>query len=199
MSIPVKVKNYLKKTGLDFELIEHKKVYTAYDLAQTTRSELKNIAKTLFIKADSDYYLVVLGANRRLNIPKLKKLLKAKKVKMASEKQMAKKLKIKPGAITPFGGLYDIGLVLDGPLSKVKKAFFGAGSFTESLLIKMKDFIKKEEPVIGTIGKAAKLKVQYKKKPKKKKKKRKSKKKKFRKRKKTAKKRKRKKKRKKRK
>ncbi len=160
MSIPAKIKNYLTKNKLKFEIIKHKTVFTAYDLAQTTQLKLNQIGKTLFVKADKDYYLILLPGNRRLNIPKLKKILKAKKVSIVKEKEMAKELKIKPGAITPFGSLYKVGVVVDNSLTKVTDALFGAGSFTESLRIKLKDYLKMEEPVKGDIGENAGLKIQ---------------------------------------
>jgi len=171
MSIPSKIKKFLEKNKINFEIISHKKVYTAYDLAQTTRTKLDWIVKTLFVKVDKDYYLVLLPASRRLNFSKLKKLLKAKKIKIASEKEMAKRLKIKPGAITPFASIYGLKAVLDNTLKKVKAPLFGTGSFTESLRLKIKDFITKEEPIFGVISDSAGLKLQVKKITKKKKKK----------------------------
>lgn len=162
MPIPAKIKNYLIKKKLKFEIVKHKTVYTAYDLAQTTRSRLEQIGKTLFVKADRDYYLILLPGHRRLNIPKLKKILKAKKISIVKEKEMAKKLKIKPGAITPFGSLYKLGVVVDKSLAGVTEALFGAGSFTESLRFKIKDYLKTEEPLKGDIGENAGLKIQAK-------------------------------------
>lgn len=162
MSIPAKIKNYLTKNKLKFEILKHRTVYTAYDLAQTTKMKLAEIGKTLFIKADKDYYLVVLPASRRLNIQKLKKLLKAKKISIARENEMKTKLKIKPGAITPFGSLYRIGVVLDRSLTRISHGLFGAGSFTESIRLKMKDYLKAETPTTGDIGEAANLKIQAK-------------------------------------
>jgi hypothetical protein len=91
---------------------------------------------------------------------KLKKLLKAKKVSIAKESEMKKKFRVKPGAITPFGSLHKVGVVLDKTLLETKEALFGAGSFTESLRLKIKDFINAEEPIVGSVGKASGLKVQ---------------------------------------
>lgn len=162
MSIPAKIKNYLTKNKLKFEILKHKTVYTAYDLAQTTRLKLEQIGKTLFVKADKDYYVVLLPGHRRLNLPKLKKILKAKKVSIVKEKEMAVRLKIKPGAITPFGSLYKVGVVVDSSLAKVTDALFGAGSFTESLRVKVKDYLKMEDPVKADIGESAGLKIQAK-------------------------------------
>jgi Ala-tRNA(Pro) deacylase len=108
------------------------------------------------VKADKDYHLVVLSAHRRLNLAALKKLLGAKKITIARESDMAREMKVKPGALTPFGKLHKLNVVVDKGLLKTQKALFGAGSFTESVRMKMKDFVKSEEPTVGNISEAPK-------------------------------------------
>lgn len=168
MSIPKNVLNYLDRLGVAYERIEHRTVFTAYDLAQTLRRDLKEIAKTLLVKVDQGYAIVVLPASAKLDFAKLKKLLKAKKVSIAGEGDMQKKFKVKPGAMTPFGALHKVPVVVDRALMKTGSALFSAGSFTESLRLKVKDFIKGEQATVGPIGVSAGLKLQPAAKPKKK-------------------------------
>ncbi len=156
MPIPAKVQNYLKKLKIKNEVVEHKTVFTVYDLAQTLKIKMNTIVKTLLIKADKEYKLVVLPAHRRLNIEAVKKLLGAKKVSIAKESDMAREMKVKPGALTPFGQLHKLGVVVDKGLLKMQKGLFGAGSFTESVRLKIKDYIKAEQPTVGNISEAAK-------------------------------------------
>lgn len=156
MPIPAKVKTYLAKAKIKNEVVEHKTVFTVYDLAQTLKIKMNEIVKTLLIKADSEYKLVLLPAHRRLNIDALKKLLGAKKVTIAKESDMVKEMKVKPGALTPFGKLHKLGVVVDRGLLKTEKALFGAGSFTESIRMKVKDYLKVEQPTVGNVSEAAK-------------------------------------------
>lgn len=162
MSTPAKVTTYLDKLKVPYERIAHRTVYTAYDLAQTLRQDLQEIAKTLLIKVDTGYALVVLPASSKLDFKKLKKLIKAKKVSIASEKEMQKKFNVKPGAMTPFGALHKVPVVVDKGLAKASSALFSAGSFTESLRMKVKDYIKGEQATVGAIGVSAGLKLQAK-------------------------------------
>src|SRR6185503_1698571 len=120
MPIPAKVKNYLDKQKMKYDVVSHRTVYTVYDLAQTLKIKMNTIVKTLLVKADGEYHLVVLGAHRRLNIEALKKLLGAKKVTIAKESEMAKEMKVKPGALTPFGILHKLGVVVDKSLLKTQ-------------------------------------------------------------------------------
>jgi len=158
MPIPVKVTNYLTKLKIKNEVVPHKTVFTVYDLAQTLKVKLNGIVKTLLIKADREYKLVLLPAHRRLDLKALQKLLGVKKVTLAKESDMAREMKVKPGALTPFGKLHKLGVVLDKSLMKTEKMLFGAGSFTESIRVKVKDYLKAEEPQVGAVSEAAKKK-----------------------------------------
>lgn len=154
MSISKKVLNYLEKNKIRFEIIKHKTVYTAYDLASTLKAKLNEVAKTLVIKADHRHILVVLPANNKLDLKKLKKFLKAKKIEIAKEGIMPKVFKVKAGLITPFGKLYqNTPVYIDKALLKAKKIVTSAGSFEESLHLKVKDFLKATEGKLGSFGK----------------------------------------------
>jgi len=146
--IDKKILEYLKKNKVTFEVLDHKKVFTAYDLAQTLREDMKKIAKTLLVKADQAYVLVILPAHYRLDLAKLKKSLKAKKVEIPKEKVMIKVLKIK-GSLTPFGAMHKVETWADKSLLKTQKVIMNAGSFTQSLRLKVKDFLKLEEAKLG--------------------------------------------------
>jgi Ala-tRNA(Pro) deacylase len=169
MAIPKHLSVHLGKKDIKFDVVEHKKVFTAYDLAQTLGEKLENIAKTLLVEVDlpevkktgKSHFLVVVPASYYVDLEKVKKALKASKVKIAPEKVMAK-LGIEPGALSPFGSLRGVGVVVDKALLDTKQAIVGAESFTESLRLKMKDLVKAEEAVVGILGKKNKMKLQVK-------------------------------------
>ncbi|MFZ6035791.1 MAG: aminoacyl-tRNA deacylase [Patescibacteria group bacterium] len=150
MPIPKKVISFLEKNGLPYEVVAHRTVYTAYDLAQTLKAKLQEIAKTLLVKVDREYFLVIVPAHYKLDVSKVKKLFRAKKVSIASEGEMKRKFKVKPGAMTAFGTVHTVGVVMDKALLKAQKVLFGAGSFTESVRMKVKDFIKLEGDNVQT-------------------------------------------------
>ncbi len=157
---------YLDKAEIKYEVVPHKKVYTAYDLAQTLGEKLDGIAKTLLVKVElpkidkrGRYYVLVLPASYRANFAKIKKQLKAAKVELAPERIM-KKLKLQPGAITPFGAYHKLEVLLDKSLLKAQKALVSAGSYTEALRVKVKDLHQKEGATLGQFGDKAKIKLQ---------------------------------------
>jgi Cys-tRNA(Pro)/Cys-tRNA(Cys) deacylase len=182
--LPSKLVKYLEKAGVDHEILEHKTVYTALDAALTMRRKLNEIAKSLLVKADKDYYLVLLPADYNLDLKKLGKCIgmqtkkSVKVVKIPGEKVMEDVLKIKAGALSAFGGLHKLPVVIDKGLTKAKKAVFSSGSFNHSIEMAVKDFVKLEKAVLGSFGVKKKVKAQKKIKKRKKTKKRSSRKKK---------------------
>ncbi len=175
MSASKKIIAHLGKQKIAFEIVKHRKVYTAYDLAQTAGEKLENVAKTLLVKVelpsigkkDERHYVVVVPASYYIDLGKLKKALGAKKIELVFEKGM-KKLGLEPGALTPFGSVRGFGVVVDKALLKSKQALVGAESFTEHLRMKVKDIVKAENPILAAFGKKNTMKLQVKAKPKKK-------------------------------
>jgi Cys-tRNA(Pro)/Cys-tRNA(Cys) deacylase len=165
---------YLEKAGIDHKILEHKTVYTAWDVAATMKKELSEIAKTLLVAADKDYYLVILPADHNLDFKKLAVFLtkhtgkKVKVVKIPSEKVMENLLKIRAGALSAFGGLHKLPVVMEKKMAKSKKAVFPSGSFNHSIEMAVKDFIAFEKAVLADFGIKKKLPKVVKAKPKKK-------------------------------
>lgn len=163
--LPPKVVEYLEKAGINHEILEHRTIYTAIDAAATMRKKLGEIAKTLLVKADKDYYLVLLPADNNLDFKKLGKCISVqtdkdvKTVKIPGEKIMENVLKVKAGAMSAFGNLHKIPVVVDKGLSKAKKAVFSSGSFNHSIEMAVKDFVKLENAIMGSFGIKKKVKL----------------------------------------
>ncbi len=157
MAIPTTVRAYLKKQNVPFEAVEHKIVYTAYDLAATLKEKLEGIGKTLLIKADNGFVLVLLPANRRLDLAKLKKALGAKKLSIVSEKEMIAKFKVKAGGLTSFGALHKAEVFVDAALLKTSKVLVAAGSFTDHVRMKARDFVRMEKAKTGSVSAVVKM------------------------------------------
>lgn len=165
---PKKIINYLEKMGVSHDLLEHKTVYTAIDAANTLKKKINQIAKSLVVKADKDYYLVLLPADKNLSEEKLRKLVSKQKgkevktVKIPGEKIMQNALKIKQGALSAFGKAHKLPVIVDKELEKAKKVIFSTGGLNHSVEMKVKDFIEMEEALLGNLGVKKKIKQQKK-------------------------------------
>lgn len=164
-----KLKKYLDSHKIKYQIHEHKKVYTAFNEGETQHANMKEVAKTVLVKTDPGFALVVVPAAKYVDFSKVKKALASakgarlpagqgsasggKKVSMAKESDIAKILKTKIGLIHPFGGLYKLPVLVDNSLLKQKQIMTSAGSYTESLALKPKDYAKLENPQKGTFAK----------------------------------------------
>lgn len=172
--LPKKVADYLKKAKVPHDVIEHKTVYTAYDAAQTMGKKLNEIAKSLLIKADKDYFVVVVPADQNIDMDKLKKAIGEKKgkavktIKIPGEKIMADLLKLKKETVSAFGQLHKLPVIIDKKMAKAKKAVFSSGGFNHAIEMKVKDFMNLEKAEEGSFSVAKKVKVQKKERGKKK-------------------------------
>lgn len=162
--LPAKVIRHLENAGINHEMLEHKTVYTAIDAAATMRKRMDEIAKSLLVKADRDYYMVIVPADHNLDLIKLKKAISkyqnkdVKIIKIPGEKLAREVLKIRNDAMMAFGSLYKLPVIMEAKLAKAKKAVFGSGSYNHSVEMSVKDFIKLEDALIGSFGVKKKIK-----------------------------------------
>jgi len=151
-----KLAKFLDEAKVKYNLLEHKVVYTARDLAATTKNKIGTIAKVVLVKSEKGFALVVVPAGKYVDFKAVQKALKAKKISMAKESDIAKYLKSKTGLLHPFGNLYKLPTLIDRSLVKAKKIVATAGSYTQSVEVALKDFEKLVRPIKGVFGKAKK-------------------------------------------
>ena len=170
---PAKILHYLEDHQVNFRLIQHRTAYTAYDAAATLKKKLSEIAKILFVKADRDFYLAVLPADYNLQMEKLGKIISrqigqaVKKVILPGEKIMAAALKIKAGALSAFGQIHRLPVIVEKNLAKNKRVILPTGSFNYSVEMAMADYLKLEKGCLGIFGQKKKIKAAKTLKPKK--------------------------------
>jgi Ala-tRNA(Pro) deacylase len=165
-SIPSKVIKFLDKSGVKYEIIKHRTVYTAYDKAATLRIKPSIVGKTLVLKTDSDMAMVLIPGNKNLDKVKFQKVLNIwrkkqgmkliKKIDFISEVVMKNKFKgMKLGAIPPLGKLFGLPVFIDKGLTKEKSIFVNTGIYEESFRVAPKIF-DKLETIAGVFSKAKK-------------------------------------------
>jgi Ala-tRNA(Pro) deacylase len=105
--------------------------------------------KNIFLRnrRGKKHYIIVLRADKNLNIPHLAEFLEEnKKMGFASEERLDKFLSLKPGSVTPFGliseNAKDIPIVVDKDVLECEYIHFHPFRNTASLKITIQDFIK---------------------------------------------------------
>ena len=160
MTVSKKLIKFLEDKKIKYELLEHRVVYTGHDKAATLRIEPKMVGKTLVIKFDKGYGLVLIPVNKLLCLKKAKKSINAwlkkkeqksiKKIDFVKESWMKKNLKgVKVGAVPPFGEIWKLVTFVDRSLMKSKKLIVNAGDYSLSFKLSPSN-LKKVDDLVET-------------------------------------------------
>ena len=115
----------LKELDIEYELQEHKAVYTVDDL-QDVFLEMEGIGcKNLFLKdAKKNLFLYTLPDNKRAYLKTLPEKINSKRLSFANENDLQEYLGLTPGSVTPLGIINDneqkVTVVLDKGLKNNK-------------------------------------------------------------------------------
>jgi len=148
-----KLKKYLDENKIKYISIKHSLAYTAQEIAASAHIQGKEIAKTVIVKADGKMLMAVVPAPKKVNMAQLKKITGKKRVELASEDEFKDLFpECAPGAMPPFGNIYDMNVYVDRSLTEDKEIAFNAGSHTELIRLAYKDFDRLVKPVVGDIA-----------------------------------------------
>jgi Ala-tRNA(Pro) deacylase len=150
MTILKKLKDYLEKNQVRYEVGYHERVYTAQEIAAAQHVPGKEMAKVVMVKADGKSIMLVLPASYQVDMKKLKGVLNCKRVGLIKEEEFEKLFPdCEIGAIPPFGNLYNLEVWVDRVLTEDESIVFRAGSHVETLRIKYSDYVRLVGPKVG--------------------------------------------------
>jgi Ala-tRNA(Pro) deacylase len=150
VTISKKLKDYLEKNQVPYEVGVHEMLYTAQEIAATLHVPGKELAKVVIVKADGKVVMLVLPASYRVDTKKLKKVLQCKKLGISKEKEFEELFPdCEVGAMPPFGNLYNLDVWVDQVLDEDEFIVFQAGSHVETLKIRYNDYARLVNPRVG--------------------------------------------------
>lgn len=141
--IDPKVKEYsekLNELGIEHEILEHPELKEVLEVMNYLKLPLTEAASTLIVKIDEKFAALVRRDDCNINYEKVKKILGAETVRMATEEEFAKLTDVPVGAAR----VYHPGLItlLDRKLFEQEYVIGGSGSFICSLRYKSEDLKK---------------------------------------------------------
>ena len=78
MAISMKLKKFLDENKVNYTVAAHSEVYTAQEIAAALHVRGKELAKVVMVKAGEGFVITVLHASRRIDMAKLKEVLRSK-------------------------------------------------------------------------------------------------------------------------
>lgn len=148
--MPVKkVKEYLENNNIKYVVIKHSPAYTAQEIAALSHIPGKEMAKTTVVKIDGRMAMVVLPASYRVNFELLKEAAGTEKVELAAEDEFKDHFPgCEPGAMPPFGNLFNMHVIMAQSLADQKDIVFNAGNHRELIKMACSDYLELVKPKI---------------------------------------------------
>ena len=95
--------------GIDFQIHNHKPLFTVEDSEKLRGSINGSHTKNLFLKNKKDnFFLFSCDENANVDLKRLSKSINAKNLSFANESYLQKYLGIRPGSVSPFALLNDV-------------------------------------------------------------------------------------------
>ena len=143
-----KLKRYLDENDVRYEVIRHGEAYTAQELAAAMHVKGRLMVKVVIVNSEKGYLMVALPADRRVDIAALRADLGLRMTALATEEEFKRLFPdCEPGAMPPFGNLYNIPVYVDKVLTEDREIVFQAGNHYEAVKMDYADFEKLVKPV----------------------------------------------------
>ena len=150
MPILKRLQSYLDTNKIPYELVSHPKAYTARDVAQTLNVPGGLVAKVVVVKADQYFVMTVLPSTWRVDLIRLRDVLEAYNVRLATEAEIANLFPdCQVGTMPPFGNLYGVEVCVDQLLTEDESIVFEAGTYVGAIKLRYKNFADLVRPKVA--------------------------------------------------
>src|SRR4051812_46467942 len=144
-----RVSELLGHKSIAHDVLRHAPVFTSEEAAAIRGTSLASGAKALICKADEQFLMVVLPADRKLASKSVRKQAGAKSLRFATREEVTALTGLAPGSIPPFGSLFNLATWCDERLADQTRINFNAGDHAISISMTYADYLAAEQPKLG--------------------------------------------------
>lgn len=150
------IRTMLELRGIPFEELRHADVYTAQEMAQCEHWSGHHVAKVVAVMADDRPVALVLPASRRVLLGRLANILKANRVRLATENEMERYFPdCEVGAIPPLRHWEGVEVYMDGTLQTPGDIIFPAGTHGDAIRLGFRDWYELVNPQVARFSEPA--------------------------------------------
>jgi prolyl-tRNA editing enzyme YbaK/EbsC (Cys-tRNA(Pro) deacylase) len=154
MSEVESIRELLSQNGVRFQEMQHPPTRTSEEAARVRGVPLEIGGKALLIKTDKVYRLFVLSAALRVDSAAIRKFLGVRRTRFATPDELGQLTGLVPGSVPPFGHpILPFELYVDESIGENEEIAFNAGSLTDSIQMKVDDYLKVARPKIFRFSK----------------------------------------------
>jgi Ala-tRNA(Pro) deacylase len=153
MPIRPAIRDWLELVHAPYRALSHQPAFTAQEEAAEAHVSGRDWAKTVVCFADEQPVLAVLPASLIIDFEKLRTLIGARRLRLASEEEMARLYPdCEVGAVPPLGPMYKQRVFVETRLSKESDIVFSAGTHMDAIQMPYAAFAAAARPVVGDYG-----------------------------------------------
>lgn len=153
MDCRTRLEGYFRENGVAFDVQEHPTAYTAQGVAASEHVPGHMLAKVVMAASNGDLVMLVLPAPSMVDLAKVADALGAPDVRLAREEEFAAAFPdCEPGAMPPFGNLYDLPVYVDETMGRSERIVFQAGKHTVTMNVVYADFARLADPKVVDIA-----------------------------------------------
>ena len=147
-----RIERLLKGHGVAFDVLRHEPVYTSEEAAAIRGTRLASGAKALVCKAEGQFVMFVLPADRKLASKEVRRARRWRKLRFAGREEVEQLTGLSPGSIPPFGSLFGLPTLCDERLGENETINFNAGDHTISVSMRYDDYVQVESPELDVFS-----------------------------------------------
>jgi Ala-tRNA(Pro) deacylase len=158
MATPLWIQKMLELRGIPFEMLHHTEVYTAQEVAQREHVSGHRVAKVVVVMADERPVELVLPASKHVNLDRVRTVLHAHQVRLATETEMEQFFTdCEVGAIPPLRHWKDVDVLMDRSLNVAGPILFQAGTHADAVRLNFWDWYRLVNPQVATFSEPAEM------------------------------------------
>lgn len=155
MTILRRLKDYLDEQKVQYEVLTHQEAFTAPEIAHVLHVSGKELAKVVMVRAGDRFVMTVLPSHWRVNFDRLKDVLGAAHVRLATEDEFKGLFPdCEIGTMPPFGNLYGLEVYVDQSLTDDEEIVFQAGTHLGAIKLRYQDFANLVHPKVAEFHQA---------------------------------------------
>jgi len=148
-----RLRSFLDSHHIPYSITRHCTAHRAREVASAEHLPAWEVAKTIVILGDEKYHLVVIPADRHIDLHELKSAVGFRRVRLATETELGELFRdCELGAVPPIGMLYGLPVYLDSDLANEPMISFSAGTHHECMHMRMSDFRKLTFPTVVSLA-----------------------------------------------
>jgi Cys-tRNA(Pro) deacylase len=143
MTLEEKIVETLKKSRIDYEVIEHEPVFTNPAMAEALGvNECQTVKSLVMTTKEKRTIVFVMPGDKKIDWKVAAKTANTKKVGFAKPEEVKEMVGCEVGCVPPFGHMTDLPIYFDGELMHQPAVYFNPGVHNKSFKVSPRDLKK---------------------------------------------------------